>query len=159
MPKATLPNFAQLKKQFSQFTFAPHEVFHWSANTNTVYYNPKKLNSDTGYSQLLHELGHALLSHRYFTSGIELVKMETDAWQKAKEIAQQLEFKISPSHIEKCLDSYRDWLHLRSVCPNCKNVSVETSMNHYQCFNCLQKWQVPKDQRSRRYRLKQTASN
>ena len=155
MPKITLPSLEQLKKEFPQFSFEPHEVFHWSACSNTVYYNPKNIESEKGYSQLLHELSHALLGHTYFKSGIELLKMETDAWQKAKEIAHGQQFSMSVSHIEKCLNTYRDWLHLRSVCPTCKNVSVETSMNTYQCFNCLQKWRVPKDQRARKYRLKQ----
>lgn len=154
MPKTNLPNILELKKRFSQFSFEKHEIFHWSPRTNTVYYNTEELNSEAGIFQLLHEVSHALCGHTSYTSGIQLVKIEAEAWQKAKELAQDYGLKIPQKQIERCLDSYRDWLHLRSTCPECGTIALETASNHYKCFNCLQKWSVPVNQRSRKYRLK-----
>ena len=155
MPKTELLNLNRLITDFPQFTFEEHEVFHWSPRHTTVYYNSAKLERPEGIFQLLHELSHALLDHIYYESGIELLRMGAAAWEKARELAKRYDIKISSKHVERCLDSYRDWLHLRSTCPNCKSISLEVSPNSYHCFNCSQRWNVPKDQRSRRYRLKQ----
>ena len=155
MPKTTLISLQQVKSDFPQFTFKHHEVFHWSPRQNCVYYNADQLKKNSGFSQLLHELSHALLGHTHYGSGVELLKMETQAWAKAQELASRYDLEINAEQIETCLDSYRDWLYLRSSCPNCKSISAEVDSNTYHCFNCLQKWTVPKDQRSRSYRLKQ----
>lgn len=154
MPKTSLPKIAEIKKRFSDFRFKEHEVFHWSPKDNCVYYNPKELESAEGIYQLLHEVGHAVLGHTNYTSGIALVKIEAEAWAKANEIAAHYELEIGSEQIERCLDSYRDWLYLRSRCPSCDTTAVEIESNRYHCFNCLQKWSVPTDQRTRQYRLK-----
>lgn len=156
MQKTDLLSLDTLITDFPELTFEAHEVFHWSPRHNTVYYNKAKLTRPEGIFQLLHELSHALLEHVYYESGVELLRMETTAWQKAESLAKHYGVKISSKHIERCLDSYRDWLHVRSTCPGCKAISLEISANNYHCFNCLQRWSVPKDQRSRAYRLKQT---
>ncbi|MFO0970892.1 MAG: hypothetical protein U0520_00865 [Candidatus Saccharimonadales bacterium] len=154
MPKTILPNISIIKQQFRQFSFKEHEVFHWSPRDNCIYYDPIKLTRAAGVYQLLHEIGHALSGHTNYESGIQLLKMETEAWQQAQRIAKSYNLKISETQIERCLDSYRDWLHLRSKCPSCSTTAVETEANLFHCFNCLQDWKVPADQRSRSYRLK-----
>lgn len=154
MPKTTLPSVSEIATKFNQFTFKTHEVFHWSPKNNTVYYDSKELGSKEGLFQLFHEVGHALSGHKTYSSGIELLKFESEAWQKARELAEEYNLNISPKQIERCLDSYRDWLHVRSTCPSCETIALEVEANQYHCFNCLQKWSVPSDQRTRRYRLK-----
>jgi hypothetical protein len=154
MLKITLPKITDIRKKFNQFTFDQHEVFHWSPKNNCIYYDPNKLDTPEGILQLLHEIGHAVLEHTNYGSGVQLLKMETEAWQKAKELSEFYNLEIKDEQIERCLDSYRDWLHLRSTCPRCTTISVETESNHYRCFNCLQTWKVPADQRTRSYRLK-----
>ena len=153
-PKTTLPNITDIKRRFPQFAFAEHEIFHWSPADRTIYYDQSKLGKPEGIFQLLHELGHALCDHTNYTSGIQLLRIEVEAWEQAKELAGSYDLKISSKQIEQCLDSYRDWLHLRSSCPSCKTIAVETESNHYRCFNCLQHWKVPSSQASRHYRLK-----
>jgi hypothetical protein len=154
MPKTTLPSITDIRQQFAQFSFAQHEIFHWSPIDHTIYYDQTNLNTPEGIFQLLHEIGHALCGHTNYTSGVQLVKIEAEAWDRAKQLAQSYDLKISSRQIERCLDSYRDWLHLRSACPNCKTIAVETEANHYRCFNCLQHWKVPSNQTTRQYRLK-----
>jgi hypothetical protein len=159
MPKTTLPSISEIKEQFSQFTFTEHEVFHWSPKNNSVYYNPNALSKQEGIFQLFHELGHALSGHTNYTSGIQLLKIETEAWGRAQELAALYSLTIPSEQIERCLDSYRDWLYLRSRCPTCETTALETDQNTYHCFNCMQNWKVPSDQRSRHYRLKQVANS
>jgi hypothetical protein len=154
MPKTTLPKISDIKRRFNQFAFKTHEIFHWSPKDNTIYYDPNELHTKEGISQLLHEIGHALSNHKTYASGIQLVKIESEAWTKAREVAESYGLKISSKQIERCLDSYRDWLHIRSTCPNCETIALEVEPNRYHCFNCLQKWRVPSDQRTRHYRLK-----
>ena len=154
MQKTTSLSLSSLRADFPQFAFKAHAVFHWSPSSRTIYFNKDEVTTTGGILQLLHELSHALLNHVTFGSGIELLKMETAAWDKARELAAHYDFTVNEQRIEHCLDSYRDWLHLRSTCPRCKAVATEVKSHHYHCFNCLQQWTVPKDQRSRHYRRK-----
>ncbi len=154
MPKITLPSINQLQEDFPSIHLEEAKEFYFSARDKCVYYNKKQVLTEVGMFQLIHEIGHALSNHHHFESGVELLKMETEAWSKAEKIAKQYDLEIPPALIERCLDSYRDWLHLRSICPECKATGVETDVNLYHCFNCLQKWSVPTDQRTRRYRHK-----
>ena len=158
MPKTTLPKLSKVVKDFEQLHFKSAKEFYWSARDRCIYYNEELATTEAGFYQLLHEIGHALSGHHHYESGVELVKMEAEAWQQATEIAKQYGLNVPTEKIERCLDSYRDWLHLRSSCPDCGSVAVEIETNSYQCFNCLQKWTVPIDQRTRRYRLKMSRS-
>lgn len=157
MPKTNLPSLLQIQNDFPNYSFVKDDVFHWSPRENRVYYDPKKIGEKSGIFQLLHEIGHALLEHKSFTSSIQLLKLEVEAWENAKDLAKNYSLTISLDHIEQCLDSYRDWLYLRSKCPNCNTTGLEANPNQYHCFNCLQDWRVPASQRKRQYRMKATA--
>lgn len=155
MPKTTSSQLPQVvMNRYSEFDFREADAFYWSAADQTVYYDPDRLDTNSGLYTLIHELGHALHGHKTFTSGAQLLKYEVDAWEKAKEVANEFGITIDAEHIETCLDTYRDWLHRRSLCPTCKAVSTEVDENTYRCFNCAQHWSVPVDQRARCYRLK-----
>ena len=160
MLKKNLPDISVLKRDFPEINFKSDEEFYWSNQENTIFYRPESLVDEEGVFRLLHEIGHAINNHSSFTSGIELLKLEVEAWEKAKQIASNYNLVINNGFIENCLDSYRDWLHLRSTCPNCKNIAVEAEVNQYHCFNCFSKWKVPKHQKARHYRMKlQSARN
>lgn len=154
MQKAVTVSPKQLIADFDRFTFKAAEDFYWSAETNTVHYILEALELEAGVYRLLHEIGHAVSDHKTFASGVELLRLETEAWARAKDIADNYDLVIPGEHIDACLHSYRDWLHNRSTCPACKNTSAEIDENTYRCFNCSQQWTVPADQRSRCYRLK-----
>lgn len=159
MQTIVLPNIATIRADFPQIGFKESASCYYSAREKCIFYIPKQLHSKPGVFQLLHEVGHALESHHHFESGIELLKMEAEAWRRAKHIAKQYGLAIPSELIEHCLDSYRDWLHVRSTCPNCGNIAIESGPNEYHCFNCKQKWSVSGDQRSRCYRLKLDTSS
>jgi hypothetical protein len=111
-------------------------VAHWSSAEQTVYYGKNT-------AELLHELGHALLDHKDFIQDIELLHIERDAWEKARQLAPQYKVKIDDDLIETALDGYRDWLHARSLCPRCHQTGLQDSQTlDYYCVNCNARWQV-----------------
>lgn len=178
-------------------TFQPADTYYWSPENRTV--NFKKNDKDEhGVWSLLHECGHALLDHTKYYSDFELVRMEMEAWEKAKELAAELQeagrseekgvaaepqknkqklfnantghrgdkiatqllpppyplLPISEDHIQDCLDSYRDWLHKRSLCPDCRLSSIQTDAHTYTCVFCHKKWRVTAERFCRPYRRK-----
>ncbi len=152
MPTTTLANPITIMNDFSDISFVESKEFYWSAKENTVHYNSSEFKSIRGTYRLIHEIGHALCNHKNYVSGVGLLALETEAWSKASEIAKKYGLVIDTDYIESCLDSYRDWLHRRSSCPDCTSISVESGENEYKCFNCLKKWAVSGNQRSRCYR-------
>lgn len=133
-----------LKKDFPDISFEPGESFSWSPRDNRVYYTTHHSNADHGVWALLHELAHATLGHNVYNSDFDLLKLESITWQQAKNIAKKYGVTINSEHIQDCLDTYRDWLHCRAICPNCTLVSLQRSDGLYQCFNCKTVWKVPK---------------
>jgi hypothetical protein len=137
----------QLKADYPQFKFKAGEQEHWSPKTRTITY--EKVGSEYG---LLHELAHALLDHNSYKTDFELLKLESLAWQKAAEIGLKYGLKIDDEHIQNCLDTYRDWLHRRSKCPNCGLHVMQTNSSTYKCFNCSASWSVSSGRFARSYR-------
>lgn len=130
----------KLAKDFPAIHFVEAEAFQWSADTKTISYNTS---DETATEHALHELAHALLDHRAYTRDIELLKMEREAWSHAQEVlAPQYDITIDDETREEALDSYRDWLHARSTCPNCKATGLETDKYLYKCLACRHTWRV-----------------
>ena len=140
-----------LAKDYPKYTFRQGNQDHWSPARQTIIYNPSKPLVELQYS-VLHELAHAELGHKSYSSDIELVKLEAEAWQLAAALGKKYKIDISNDHIQNCLDTYRDWLHRRSACPTCGLRTVQTDHQHYECFNCRTKWAVSGDRFSRAYR-------
>ena len=104
--------------------------------------------------QVLHEVGHALLDHQIYSRDIELLGMERDAWQRAEVVAADLDLTIPDDVIQTHLDTYRDWLHARSLCPDCTQTGIQIDSAQYECPHCHATWRV-NDARTcglRRYR-------
>ena len=129
------PNLIEtLRHDFPQFEFAKDSESYWSPTEHKIYFceNP---------TELFHELGHAILDHKDFIQDIDLLKMERDAWSKGVEISRKYGYKIRENDIEKALDGYRDWLHARSLCPNCSQTGIQDCNTlEYSCLNCGTKW-------------------
>lgn len=147
MAATTMPRTSSLvdkvRKDFPEITFIAGDDFVWSAATSTITYQPLKKQADV--SAFLHELAHARLEHINFGSDIELLSKEAEAWHYAQAyLAPRYNFAIVSDYIEDQLDSYRDWLHNRSLCPNCRQTGIQnaTQMAQYNCLNCNQKWRV-----------------
>lgn len=123
----------------SHLTFKTGEVFQWSHTACAITYNPTAANA--AY-YLLHEYGHALLQHERYQHDIDLLKMERDAWEKARSLAPIYLLSIPDDLIEDSLDTYREWLHVRSLCPLCEAVGLQLDAHHYTCIACHATWHV-----------------
>lgn len=125
----------RLAADYPQFAFVRDETDRWSPTAATVYY------SGTDESVLLHELAHALLGHTCFTQDVELIGMERAAWQYAKTVlAPRYAVGVTDSLVEDALDTYRDWLHLRSLCPDCELNGLQRLDGAYVCPFCARTW-------------------
>lgn len=148
----TAKNFiAHLSKDYPDFKFKAGNQEYWSPQTSTITFNPKHSASDLYYG-VLHELAHAILGHSSYHSDFELLKMESDAWELAAQIARSYGIKIDEEHIQNCLDTYRDWLHRRSTCPSCATHVLQKDASHYECYNCKTTWRVSSGRFVRSYR-------
>lgn len=136
----------RLRADYPNFEFTSSEAPHWNMAEHTIYYN-------TDDATTLHELGHALLGHHSYGQDIELIQMERAAWNKACELAPKYGIEISADDVEAALDSYRDWLYRRSLCPTCGQCGIQSAENYcYTCPNCHTTWRASsgKNKRLRR---------
>lgn len=129
----------KLKTSHPNISFVASEQFSWSPSKKTVFYDRQTPNAA---SLLLHELSHALLGHKEYRRDIELVAMETAAWEKAKLLADELSIRLKEDAVQDHLDTYRDWLHGRSTCPECSANGYQTAASSYACPACSHTWKV-----------------
>lgn len=131
----------RLSVDFPEFKFMQGEDFKWSSISQTIYYK----NSDDEEFQglLLHELSHALLGHFSYKLDIDLLKQESGAWDyAATTLAPRYTKPIDEAYLDDCLETYRDWLYKRSLCPSCGSTGLQTKTNTYSCVNCRCLWHV-----------------
>ena len=147
----------KLSSDFPYINFVSGEGFCWSPQTKTVIYNIESGRKNANWT-LLHEVAHAKLGHKTYSSDVQLLRIEVDAWQEACRLAKLygINVEINDDHIQNCLDSYRNWLHQRSTCPTCDNHCLQIDSSHYRCFNCHTIWKVTTSRFCRPYRIAET---
>lgn len=142
----------QIQGLYPKLTFTAGEQFCWSPETQEIFYKDGHANEHATWS-LLHETGHALLGHTTYAADYELVRLEVAAWERAKDLRDNLGISIQEDHIQDCLDTYRDWLYKRSICPTCSTKCIQQGdFVHYRCFNCHTSWRVTSNRFCRAYR-------
>ena len=143
----------KLKTDYPAIHFMVSDSYVWSPETKTVFYVHEGPQSK---ALLLHEVSHGLLEHSEYKRDVELLAMEAAAWDKAKVLAEHYHFPLSEIVAEEHLDTYRDWLHARSTCPNCSATGYQTGKETYSCPACTTEWQVNEARvcELRRYTLK-----
>lgn len=129
---------ARLRNDFTQLSFRVGDDFRWSPGSHTVWY--EKGSDDV--ITLLHETAHGLLGHATYASDVELLQLERAAWSKASELGTDYGYPVSEEEVERALDTYREWLHARSLCPNCNQNGIQQSDHRYLCVVCGQQWKV-----------------
>jgi hypothetical protein len=143
---------SRLKTGYPALNFTAGRQFSWSPETDEIIYKGSASGKRAVWS-LLHETGHALLKHQGYKGDFELLRLEIDAWQRARSLADDLNLSIDDDHIEDCLDTYRDWLYKRSICPTCSAKCLQQGdFVHYSCFNCHTTWRVTASRFCRAYR-------
>lgn len=126
----------QLKSDYPQFNFQISDQFLFRPEEQTIFYIP---NQDA--TCLIHELAHAILQHFDYEFDIELLKIESEAWQLTSKLATRYNLKLPHKFIDQAMDSYRDWLDCRSRCPKCDTVGFQLKNGKYQCLECRANWQ------------------
>lgn len=135
-----------------QLRFAAGDSFCWSPATNQVQYE-RNASGVTAVFSLLHEVGHALLQHEHYKLDFELLELEVAAWERARELAGKYKIQLDEDHVQDCLDTYRDWLYRRSICPSCTTRALQLDDSaEYQCHNCRTTWRVATSRFCRPYR-------
>lgn len=144
---------ARIAADYPDLQFIESAHFAWHAGKKHVSYKKASKNAMHDMFALLHELGHAILGHKDYTHDIELLQLEVAAWEEARGLASVYGVDLDEDYIQDCLDTYRDWLHLRATCPTCSARSLQASERRYRCFNCQTEWSVTRSRLCRPYRL------
>jgi len=148
----------KLQSEYPGLRFTAGNQFCWSPETGEIFYKAKASGKKANWS-LLHETGHALLEHQSYKGDFELVRLEVAAWEKARELGEGVGVTIDEDHIQDCLDTYRDWLYKRSICPTCTTKCLQQGdFVHYRCFNCHTVWRVTTNRFCRAYRYKKASA-
>lgn len=129
-----------LQRDFPHFSFVASDVFSWSPPTQTIFYA-----NEHDAPQLLHELAHAELGHAAYARDITLLTMEREAWEYAVSTLApryNVPLQFDDDCVQDSLNTYRDWLHARSQCPQCHAVGIETRTRVYSCLLCHAAWTV-----------------
>ena len=89
----------------------------------------------------LHELGHCLEGHQEFKTEIGRLQLERAAWERARRVWRELQLEKQgiawdEDFVEAQLDTYRDWLHARSRCPECGTTRFQTRDGAFHCPFC-----------------------
>jgi hypothetical protein len=142
----------KIQAEFPALRFTAAKQFYWSPESEEIFYNARATGKQAQWS-LLHETGHALLGHASYEADFELLRLEIEAWKRAEQLASQLNVIIDKNHIQDCLDTYRDWIYKRSICPKCNTKCLQQGdFVHYRCFNCHTTWRVTASRFCRAYR-------
>lgn len=151
--KAQLTLLQKLKAEYPEIQFEEAEQFFWSPKTRSVKYKSLSDEDLPAKWALLHEVSHGLLRHTDYSCDFELIKLEVLAWEYAERLAVKYSIPVDSEHVQDCLDTYRDWLHRRSACPQCGLGSIQYDSTHYMCHSCDHVWAVSKQRFCRPYRL------
>ena len=140
----------KLKQDHPGLVFSLGNSLCWSPGRGQISYPTE--GGAHAIEGLLHEMGHARLGHKAYRSDLELLHKEVEAWQEALRLARTYRVTIDQNHMQDCLDTYRDWLYKRSMCPMCTNTGLQESEQRYACLNCKHAWQVTASRLCRPYR-------
>lgn len=136
-----------------ELTFVAGNSFYWSPETCEVHYDDTKHDQPSSIWSLLHETSHGLLGHTTYRADLELLHLEVAAWDHALVLARTHEITIDDEYVQDCLDTYRDWLYRRSLCPGCGAQCLQMDATaYYRCFNCHTRWHVSPSRFCRPYR-------
>lgn len=146
----------QLRAAYPGLKFVAGDSFYWCPESRQIVYSRQAASRARSAWSLLHETSHALLGHSNYQADLELLQLEVAAWQHAVLLAGQYNSAIDNDYVQDCLDTYRDWLYRRSLCPACGTQSLQNDLtSHYQCFNCHERWHVSRERFCRPYRRSQ----
>ena len=124
--------FERLTSDYLGFRFRMGRKFAFRSPRTVIIGPPEP------FSELLalHEVSHAICKHKDFKMDVERLKMEVQAWEKARELANYYGIEYSEELVQRELDTYREWLHQKSRCPICGLTRFQTPDSRYHCPAC-----------------------
>ena len=122
----------RLRKDYPEYRFVDGKKFMFRPPKTVVLGPPEPFWG----LLVLHELSHAICKHKGFKTDVERLKMENQAWERARELAPLYDIEINEELIQSELDTYRDWLHQKSRCPVCGLTRFQASDSRYHCPRC-----------------------
>lgn len=133
-----------LKTAYPNFRFKVGSRFKYRYPNQISLENPENSGTPPAFFalQTLHELGHALCKHKNYQTDVQRLKIEREAWEAAKTAYENLPndlkntLKWDEDYIEDSLDTYRDWLHKKSICKTCGLTCYQTDDGAYHCPRC-----------------------
>lgn len=128
-----------LKSIYPDFSFKPGKKFFFRPKKSIFYIE----SNDNFRLLLLHELSHALLGHFYFSKSIERLQIERDAWDKTRELCKIHNVPFDESFAETELNTYRDWLHQKTLCKTCGLSCLEVNSESLYCPFCQKYYKKP----------------
>lgn len=128
----------KLSDQYPEFTFEKSDHFAWNPDNKVIFYGTDDKNS---LDLLLHEVSHGILGHDKYHRDVDLLSMEAEAWEKAKDLAEQFDNNIKEDTVQDHLDTYREWMHARSLCPKCSATGSQEK-GAYKCIACGNVWRT-----------------
>ncbi len=128
----------KLITDFPAISFTAGDRFSWSPSEHTVFY----ISDSNDIGLLLHELSHGLLNHHEYRKDVELVAIEAAAWEHAFTLAKHYQVTLDRDGAEANLDTYREWMHTRSICPTCEANGYQVKKGVYSCVACGSDWKV-----------------
>lgn len=142
---------SRLRADHPDITFVVGDDFKWSKAGSEL---TVAIEGPPEY--ILHELAHAVLEHSDYTLDIQLLAQEREAWDYAKAtLMPKYSLEGNDGLAEEALDTYREWMHARALCPSCGLSCLQPKTSTYVCVNCRCSWR-PNDARRcalRRYKL------
>ena len=74
---------------------------------------------------------------RYYFSPTNNPSQRVELLEK---MGEKYNITFNENFAENNLDTYRNWLHLRSLCPDCKVNGMQLSNLNYRCLACFREW-------------------
>ena len=145
--KATATMSSREESRVLQELQARYPEVRWVVGKRFSFRPPRTIQlgePQSHYVQLvLHELGHCLAGHRDFRTDIGRLQLEREAWERAHAVWRELHLEEQgiewdADFVEAELDTYRDWLHVRSRCPRCGATRFQTIDGVYHCPFCAE---------------------
>ncbi|MBR3204074.1 hypothetical protein IKF81_00095 [Candidatus Saccharibacteria bacterium] len=129
---------SKIQKEYPFFSIKPGKKFLFRPQ-KTILYEEKNTNFQL---LLLHELSHALLNHFTYKTSIERLQIERDAWEKTKILCEKYSIPFDENFIQDELDTYRNWLHQKTICKKCGLTCIETDNHSLFCPKCQKHFQI-----------------